>query len=282
MRETLEKKFTNNNITEEELNKYKKSILIKKILLEVLYIFMIIFSLIRANKNAIFYNVIGNGAFFSFYGIALFLFFLTLYGVFVYNTFILVYILIKIIKKDDYIGLIHKLNIKADLPLFIGKCLSILLFLLIYISTPCTVVGKSMSSTFEDGDKIFCFDLYYSPKKEDVIVFDANNYTHNDTFYIKRIKATEGMVIRYDVDLEMCFIEDEECPDIQLSDFNRINESIEGEHEYEFVIPKDSILVLGDNRNESLDSRLFGLVNKKDILGKVYFRILPFSGIRFF
>ena len=57
---------------------------------------------------------------------------------------------------------------------------------------------------------------------------------------------------------------------------------IEEAEDFEFVIPENRLLVLGDNRNESLDSRFFGLVKKEDILGKVYFRILPINGIRFF
>ena len=282
MKESLEKKYQNNNITEEELKKYKEHMLIKKGLLEALYIAMIIFSLVRFSKNAVFYNVIGNGSFFSFYGIALFLFFLTLYGVFLYNTCILIYMLIKLIRKNDYVKTVHKFNVKGDLPLFIGKCLSILLFLLIYISTPCTVVGSSMADTFKDGDKIFCLDLYYNPQKEDVIVFDAKNYTNSDTFYIKRIKGVSGTIVKYDNINKICYIGDEECKDITLKDFNRMKDEIIDAEDFEFVIPENQLLVLGDNRNESLDSRFFGLVKKEDILGKVYFRILPINGIRFF
>ena len=48
------------------------------------------------------------------------------------------------------------------------------------------------------------------------------------------------------------------------------------------VIPEDMYLVLGDNRENSLDSRNYGLVSKKQIVGKAWMRIWPFSGIKMF
>ncbi len=43
------------------------------------------------------------------------------------------------------------------------------------------------------------------------------------------------------------------------------------------VIPDDMYLVLGDNRGDSLDSRNFGLISKKDIIGKPFLRIWPIN-----
>ena len=48
------------------------------------------------------------------------------------------------------------------------------------------------------------------------------------------------------------------------------------------VIPDDMYLVLGDNRENSLDSRKIGLIKKEDIIGKVSFRFWPINKLKFF
>lgn len=282
MIESLEKKYQNNTITEEETDKYRKIVLIKKIILETFYIFMIIFSFIRIKKNAIFYNVLGEGSFFSFYGIALVIFFITLYTVFFVNSYILFMICYKKSKKVDYLPFVHKFNVKSDIYAFVFKCLSILLFLLIYISTPCTVVGDSMNDTLKDGDKLFCVDVFYTPSKNDIVVFDAKNYTTSDSFYIKRVVATNGSVIKFDELSQTTYIDGEACQDISRTQFEKIRDSVFDTTDLEFTIPEGYLLLLGDNRNNSLDSRFFGLVKEEDLLGKVYFRIFPINGISFY
>ena len=69
-----------------------------------------------------------------------------------------------------------------------------MLFLLIYITTPCTVVGQSMENTFYDGDKLFCVDVFYTPKEGDVVVFDAEHYANEDAFFIKRVEPVTATV----------------------------------------------------------------------------------------
>lgn len=282
MKESLDKKYQNNTISEEETNKYRRLVLIKKLILEAFYIFMIIFSLVRIQKNAIFYNVLGDGAFFSFYGIALVLFFVTLYSVFVFNSYLLGYIAYKAIKKEDYLPFIHKFNVKLDLVSFVFKCFSIILFLLIYVTTPCTVVGKSMETTFSEGDKLFCIDVFYKPSKGDVVVFDAAKYSSEQNFYIKRVMGVGGSVLKYDEMSATTYIDGEVCADISRGQYELIRDKSTDEKDLEFTIPEGYLLLLGDNRNNSTDSRVFGLVNEEDLLGKVYFRLFPITGISFY
>ena len=48
------------------------------------------------------------------------------------------------------------------------------------------------------------------------------------------------------------------------------------------VLPKNYIFVMGDNRTDSLDSRVFGPVNVNQIIGKLVLRIYPFSSVKMF
>lgn len=304
MRDSLEKRYQNRELSDDEIKKYKIQVIIKKLILEAVYIFMIVFSFVRINKNAVFYSILGEGNFFSFYGVALVIFFVTMYGMFLFNTSVLLYILYKAIAKDNYLELVHVVNTKGDIWTFICKCLSMLLFILVYITTPCTVVGTSMGEiiknpdtgevevigTLFDGDKLLCVDIFYTPSKGDIIVFDAKNYDtrHEQCFYIKRVLGVEGTSMVYDPINAVVFIDGEECHDIKYDQFVILKaDAEEGIPESEtvlnsFVIPENKLLCLGDNRDKSQDSRKFGLVDVKDVLGKVYFRMFPLNGIRFF
>ncbi|MBQ2471981.1 MAG: signal peptidase I, partial [Acholeplasmatales bacterium] len=195
MKESLEKKFVEQTITEEELGEYKKSLWIKKGIISGIYLFMMIFSFIYIKRIGVFFNALGGGGF-SFYAVAIVIFYITLTLAFGYFIFQIGYMIYSQIKGLDWVALITKLNIKLDIYSFICKCLSILLFIMIYITTPCTVVGSSMDPTFKDGDRLLCTDLFYTPTRGDIIVFDAQNYTELDSFFIKRTIAIEGDIIK--------------------------------------------------------------------------------------
>ena len=189
------------------------------------------------------------------------------------------------VTNKDWLELITKLNIKLDIYSFLCKCLAILLFIMIYITTPCNVVGNSMNNTLQNGDRLLCTDLFYTPKRDDIIVFDAANYIPNEKFFIKRIIAVEGdkiSMFKSEINTTI-YINDLECNDLTEVDFTKLRTNIGiFDSENEFVIPKDKIYVMGDNRvpEQSHDSRIFGLIDRKDIIGKVYFRIFPFKGIK--
>jgi hypothetical protein len=124
MRESLEKKYQENRITEEEKPIFKKQILIKKFILEAIYLLMVIFSFVKMKRIGIFYNALGGGTF-SFYTVAVFLYFIGLFAVFFYTAFQITYIVLCIKNKGkDWLPFIHLLDVKGDLYAFIAKCFS--------------------------------------------------------------------------------------------------------------------------------------------------------------
>ena len=135
------------------------------------------------------------------------------------------------------------------------------------------VVGSSMESTLSDGDNLIVDKITYrfkDPERYDIIVFPYQ-YEKN-TYYIKRIIGMPGETIRID-EQGVIFVNDEE-----LKEYYGKEIIIDpGIAKNEVVLEKDEYFVMGDNRNNSTDSRdpMVGNIYKKDILGRAWLRIWP-------
>ena len=260
----------------------------KKIIIEICCIVLFILTIVF-RKRTYFFSKILSKFLFNLPLSGLSIYYISLIFIFVVNTIELI-INIKNYKKNNY-SLSLKLEKIFDMPLFICKCLTGFIFLMIYITSPCTVLGKSMEDTFLDGDKVLCVNIFSSVDRNDVVVLDASNYGDNDSFYIKRVIARGGDTIKYDKDTYRFYINDEvlkyyNSDKIQIFSKNNydnffINKEIE-EIPYEYTLESDEIILMGDNRDNSNDSRSFGMVKLDDIYGIVYLRIFPFNKIRFF
>ena len=148
------------------------------------------------------------------------------------------------------------------------------LLIVIYIVTLEQVVGPSMSPTLKDGDIVILNKFSY--KFNDIKRGDIVSLNYADTKYlIKRVIGLPGEYVAIkdnkvyigDKILKEYYLKDVEMKDFTLNDLG-----------YD-VIPKNKYLVLGDNRGNSLDSRdqKVGLIDKKDIVGKVKLRIWPLN-----
>ena len=151
----------------------------------------------------------------------------------------------------------------------------VILFLLIYVVSVTQVVGNSMSSTLNDGDVLILSKAnyrFFDIKRGDIISLD-----YEDTKYlIKRVIGLPGEDI--DIINNKLYINGEIYTEDYLDeDLNYANFSLETLG-YD-VIPEDMYLVLGDNREDSLDSREIGLIDKSSINGKVVLRIWPINKI---
>jgi len=158
----------------------------------------------------------------------------------------------------------------------------ILLFLSIhFLATPVIVVGDSMNPTYENGNITLSNRACYKidePKRFDVVVFNLNGsgnglerITSGNAFYlIKRVIGLPGETIRID-EAGTIYI------DGKALDENYGAETIKdpGRAIDEIVLGDDEYFVLGDNRNDSADSRLkeVGSVEKEQIVGKVVFSV---------
>ncbi|MCM1370880.1 MAG: signal peptidase I [Clostridium sp.] len=147
----------------------------------------------------------------------------------------------------------------------------IIILVMKYVISFQQVVGPSMEPNYKSGDLLILNKISYrfrDPKRFEVIVLE-----HEDENYmIKRIIGLPGEKIEYKD--EKLYVNGEEI----MENFARgeTDDYSISELKYE-VIPEDYYFVLGDNRGNSKDSRAYGFINKKEIVGKVQFRIWPIS-----
>jgi len=141
-----------------------------------------------------------------------------------------------------------------------------------FIGEKTIVEGSSMEPSLSDGDYLITEKLSYKfgdPKRFDIIVFP---YRHNSSQYIvKRVIALPGE--RVAIKDGVVFINDEELTDIYGKGTLAADKSLERG----LLLGADEYFVLGDNREESIDSRNeeIGAVKREFIMGRVCFRMLP-------
>lgn len=153
-------------------------------------------------------------------------------------------------------------------------------FILVYIFLfqPHQVKGSSMFPNFHDGEYILTDKISYRfgiPQRGNVIVFKAPKNEEID--YIKRIIGLPGDQVK--VENESVFINGVKLEEKYLpSDYVTSAGSFMPEG-VPATVPENSYFVLGDNRSHSSDSREWGFVTRKEIIGKAFFRYWPIPDI---
>lgn len=144
-----------------------------------------------------------------------------------------------------------------------------------YVIINATVPTGSMEHTIEPGDDLFGLRLAYQfsePKRGDIVIF---RFPDDETQkYVKRVIGLPGEKVT--IEDAKIYINDSKTP---LKE-NYLKETwTEATGPFEFEVPKDSYLVLGDNRNDSYDARYWDntYVSKDKIIGKAYFIYYPFQ-----
>lgn len=174
-----------------------------------------------------------------------------------------------------------------DLISFVGLVITIMLWFVMFIATPIEVNGSSMEPTYYEKDKLLVWHLFYDTKVDDVVIVDVDlkyNFRENTEFVIKRVVALDGDKIRYDAFKGIVYVNDSiACTNVTIEQFETMMTDKSTNIKYftnlEGIVPEGYVIVLGDNRGISMDSRSVGLINKDDILGKCIYRIYPFHSM---
>jgi len=138
------------------------------------------------------------------------------------------------------------------------------------------VEGQSMAPTLEDQDRLIVNKLAYlldAPKVGDVVMLIYPKSP--DKSFVKRVVAEPLDTVR--IVEGKVYVNDEVLPDDFIPEQYRSTDDLATE-----VVPEGYYFVMGDHRNNSSDSRHWGFVPKKYILGRVQLRWWPFSHARVF
>ncbi len=145
----------------------------------------------------------------------------------------------------------------------------------IFVAQPFIVNGQSMFPTFGNGDYLIVDEISYrysEPNRGEVIVFRLPNNTKR--FLIKRIVGLPGETVIINGSKITITKQNNEL--VQL-DENYLNGDFSSYGTWE--LDNNEYFVLGDNRNNSSDSRAWGKLNKDLIVGKTFLRLFPFSNM---
>jgi len=146
------------------------------------------------------------------------------------------------------------------------------------------VDSTSMKNTLLPGDQVLVFkkNIFSSFNINDIIIFDYSNIMeysikHNfNKVLVKRVIATNFDDIKI---IKNIPIINNKLPDIIKS--NTVL-NISNKHSINYQLNKNEYFVIGDNYKDSYDSRIFGAISKKDIIGKVILILYPFDRMKIF
>lgn len=166
---------------------------------------------------------------------------------------------------------VFKEILSTSLYLLVVLCLTYLV--ITFVGQRTEVSGESMETTLSDGDNLIVDKITYrfrEPKRFDIIVFPFQ-YAEN-TFYIKRIIGLPGETVHIDNEGHI-YINGE----VLEESYGREVIQNPGRASQDIVLGTDEYFVMGDNRNNSSDSRdpVVGNIRRSDIIGRAWIRIWP-------
>lgn len=157
--------------------------------------------------------------------------------------------------------------------------LALAFFIRFFIAAPYVVSGASMVPTFFDYHYLIIDRVTYkleAPQRGDVIVLDLPQDTSRAL--IKRVIGLPGESVS--LEGSTVTITNAEHPDGFVLQENYLDpNNLGGPTDMKFELGPEQYFVLGDNRKVSADSRSWGLLPEKDIVGRAFLRLFPFDKI---
>ena len=164
------------------------------------------------------------------------------------------------------------------------------MMLFTFVLRLCRVDGASMEDTLYDKENLILYSVGYTPKQDDIVVFHLADKEGQNTL-VKRVIATGGqeVVINFatkEIRVDGELYKDSHAVLKNLSDVIINRYTLFPEYNYDVdqkifsaTVPEGHIFVMGDNRNNSKDSRdpEIGFVDERCVLGKAIIRIFPFT-----
>lgn len=157
----------------------------------------------------------------------------------------------------------------------ICKTLILVILTFTFIARTARVEGHSMEPTLIERDFLILRSFCYTPRQGDIV---AANCDGLGKVIVKRIIAVGGQEVFIDFEEGKVYVDGEL---FEVDGLANITTDRESNYSYPIQVPDGKYFVMGDNRQESTDSRsrLVGLIDRDDILGKAIMRVYPFNKI---
>ncbi len=162
--------------------------------------------------------------------------------------------------------------------------LTAVIFIFTLLFRGVTVNGSSMLPTLEDGEYLIISNLLYTPENGDIVVVQAPHYKNGTEPLIKRIIATEGQEVKINFNTWEVWVNGEKLNEDYIlyePDVTMLMEDMEPDENGEatVVVEENCVFLMGDHRNDSLDSRSddVGQIDTRYIMGRVIVRITPLN-----
>lgn len=144
-----------------------------------------------------------------------------------------------------------------------------------FVARVIVVSGPSMQNTLFGGDLILVWSMGYTPKQGDVVVVTQESYQEDSI--VKRVIAVEGQRVDIDYSTNTVYVDNAPLTEDYIKE--RMNVPGWGEGINHVVVPEGCIFVMGDNRNNSADSRYpdIGIVDNRCVIGHGLVVLFPFT-----
>ena len=173
-------------------------------------------------------------------------------------------------KRNPFAGLDLYLNVRV-----LVAMMAAFVLLFTFVARIIVVSGPSMENTLFQGDLILVWSLGYTPKQGDIVVLTQESYQEDSI--VKRVIALEGQRVDIDYNSGTVYVDDVPLEDDYIKERMRVPSY--GDEVNHVTVPEGCIFVMGDNRNNSADSRYpaIGIVDTRCVIGRGMTVIFPFN-----
>ena len=172
-------------------------------------------------------------------------------------------------RKETSLGYELYLNVRT-----LVFVLAALILVFTFVVRIIVVSGSSMENTLQNGDSMLVWCLGYEPKQGDVVVLTQRSY-QNDSL-VKRVIATAGQRVDIDYETSTVYVDGVALQEDYIKEAMEIPNYGEGLNHV--TVPEGCIFVMGDNRNDSADSRYpsIGIIDTRSVIGRAVMVVFPF------